>query len=76
MVGLSLQFDWQQVFLNLRNSTKNSGWAQQCCSLGIIVILLFCEFLSAALADSFLLEIEWHQVSWSLQDYPHYSDRS
>ena len=34
----------------------------------IIIILLLCEFFTLALADSFLLESKWQQVSSSLQD--------
>ena len=31
--GLSLEFEWQQVSLALQDSSKYSGWSQQCCSL-------------------------------------------
>ena len=35
----------------------------------IITILVIWEFLTHALADSFLLEFEWQQVSSSLRDF-------
>ena len=42
----------------------------------IIIILLLCEFFTPALANGFLFEFEWHQVSSSLQDSSQYSGRS
>ena len=40
-----------------------------------IIILLFWEFFTPAIADCFSLEFEWQQVS-SLQDSFQYSGRS
>ena len=42
----------------------------------IIIILLLCDFFSPAIVGGFLLEIEWQQVSSSLQDSSQYSGRS
>ena len=41
----------------------------------IIIILLFWEFFIPALANGFLLESEWQQVSTILQDSFQYSTR-
>ena len=38
----------------------------------IIIIMLFWEFFTAALADGFSLEFKWQQVSLSLQDSSQY----
>ena len=42
----------------------------------IIIIIIFWEFFTPALADGFSLDFEWQQVSSSLQDPSQYSDRS
>ena len=42
----------------------------------IIIILLFWEIFSPALADGFSLKFEWSQVSCSPQDSSQYSGRS
>ena len=39
----------------------------------IIIIIYSLEFFKLALADDLSLEIEWQQVSSSLQDSSHYS---
>ena len=41
----------------------------------IIIILLFWEFFTPVQADGLSLEIEWQQVSSSLQDSSQYSGR-
>ena len=42
----------------------------------IIIIIYSLEFSTSVLADGFSQEFEWQQVSSSLQDSSHYSDRS
>ena len=37
--GFSLEFEWQQVFSSLQDSSQNSGRPQQCCSLVSLPIL-------------------------------------
>ena len=32
-VGLSLEFEWQQVSSSLQDSSQDSGYSQQCCRL-------------------------------------------
>ena len=44
--------------------------------LFIVIILLLCEFFTAALVDGFSLEFEWQQVSSGIQDSSQYSGRS
>ena len=39
----------------------------------MIIILLFWEFFTAALADGFSLGFEWQQISSSLQNSSQYS---
>ena len=41
----------------------------------IIIIIHTLEFFTSAFADGLSLEIEWQQVSSSLQDSSQYSDR-
>ena len=41
----------------------------------IIIIIYSSEFFTSALADGLSLEIEWQQVSSSLQDSSQYSGR-
>ena len=41
-----------------------------------LLFVLFWDFFTAVLADGFLLEFEWQQVPWSLQDSSQYSGRS
>ena len=36
--------------------------------VGLFLLLLLFEFVTPALADGFLLEFEWQQVSSNLQD--------
>ena len=59
---------------------QNSSSLQHCLLtiivIVIIIILLFWEFFTSALADGFSLEIEWQQVSSSLQDSSQYYGRS
>ena len=45
-------------------------------SVSPLRIIFFRELFTPALADSFPLVFEWHQVSSSLQDYSQYSGRS
>ena len=45
------------------------------CSCRIIIIIYSLEFFTSALADGLSLEIEWQQVSPSLQDSSQYSSR-
>ena len=57
-----------------------------CCVLSILTLIWYyhyyyyyiysLEFFTSALADGLSLEFEWQQVSSSLQDSSHYSDRS
>ena len=42
----------------------------------IIIIIYSLEFFTSALANGFLLESEWQQVSSSLEDSSQYSGRS
>ena len=44
--------------------------------LWFIIILLFWEFFTPALADGFSLEFEWQQVSSSINNSTQYSGRS
>ena len=41
----------------------------------MIIIIIIIEFFTSVLADGFSLEIEWQQVSSSLQDSSQYSGR-
>ena len=41
----------------------------------VVTIIYSLEFLTSALADALSLEIEWQQVSSSLQDSSQYSGR-
>ena len=41
----------------------------------IIIIIYLLEVFTSALADGLSLEIEWQQVSSSLQDFSQYSGR-
>ena len=42
----------------------------------IIIIIYSLNFFTSANADGLSLEIEWQQVSSSVQDYSQYSSRS
>ena len=41
----------------------------------IIIIILISEFFTPAIADGFLQEPEWQEISWSLLDSSQYSGR-
>ena len=73
--GLSLEFEWQQVFSSLQDSSQYSGRLD---SLQLLLSLFFSpwEFFTPALADGLSFEFEWQQVSSSLQDYFQNSGRS
>ena len=45
-------------------------------NLIIIIIIIILLLFAPALADGFLLEFEWQQVSSRLKDFTQYSDRS
>ena len=49
---------WYALIIMLINNSYTMH-----CILHIIIILLFWEFFTAALADGFLFEFEWQQVS-------------
>ena len=44
--------------------------------LHFIIIIIYTEFFTSALANGFSLEFEWQQISSSLQDSSQYSGRS
>ena len=77
--SLWLESDWQQVSLDLQDSSQYSGRPHQCYSLdgllssSILLLLLLLEFFTSALADGLSLWFEWHEVSLNLQDSSQYS---
>ena len=56
---------------------QSFGDCTECTIIIIIIIIIYSfEFFTSALADGLSVELEWQQVSSSLQDSSQYSGRS
>ena len=42
--GFTQEFEWQQVFLSLQDSSRYSGRSQKCCGLDILILLKLTTF--------------------------------
>ena len=45
--GFSLEFEWQQVFSSLQDSSQDSGLSQQCCHLDSLYLSANFQVLQA-----------------------------
>ena len=44
---LPLEFEWEQVFSSLQDSSQYAGWRQKCCSLDSLHLSRYLQILKS-----------------------------